>query len=96
VTLSAGSAMVAGAAPAHAAGVWLVRYDPNTVLVPVKRGENTGKTLPIKNVVRELTRLGDWSGGQKSYAIPAGPAGLKAAVLVQAGTGGPILAAAKG
>jgi hypothetical protein len=96
VTLSAGSAVVAGAAPAHAAGVWLVRYDPNTVLVPVKRGENTGKTLPIKNVVRELTRLGDWSGGQKSYAIPAGPAGLKAAVLVQAGTGGPILAAAKG
>ena len=95
VTLGAGAAVVSGAAPAHAAGVWLVRYDPATELVPVKRGENTRKTLPIKNVVRELTRLGDWSGGQKSYAVPAGPAGLKTAILVQVGTGGPILAAAK-
>jgi hypothetical protein len=43
-----------------------------------------------------LTRLGDWSGGQKSFAIPAGPAGLKTAVFVQSGPGGPILAAAKG
>jgi hypothetical protein len=96
VSLTAASVMVSGAAPSRPASVWLVRYDPNIVLVPVKRGENTGKTLPIKNVVRELTRLGDWVGGQKTYAIPAGPAGLKSAVLVQAGTGGPILAAAKG
>ena len=41
-------------------------------------------------------RLGDWAGGQKTFAIPAGPAGLKTAILVQSGTGGPILAAAKG
>ena len=96
VTLTGGSVAVAGAAPRRAAEVWLVRYDPNIVQVPVKRGENTGKTLPHKNVVRELTRLGDWNGGTKSYAVPAGPAGLKTAILVQAGTGGPILAAAKG
>jgi hypothetical protein len=96
LSLTAASVAVSGAALKRPADVWLVRYDPNTVMVPVKRGENTGKTLPIKNVVRELTRLGDWAGGQKSYAIPAGPAGLKTAVLVQAGTGGPILAATKG
>ena len=96
VTLAAGSVAIAGAAPAHAADVWLVRYDPNTVQVPVKRGENTGKTLPIRNVVRELTKLGGWAGGSKTYAVPAGPAGLKTAILVQAGSGGPILAAAKG
>ena len=72
-----------------------MRYDPGVQQVPVKRGENTGKTLPIKNVVRQLTRLGDWSGGARTYAIPAGPAGLKTAILVQAGRGGPILAAAK-
>jgi hypothetical protein len=88
--------VVNGPAPAKAAGVWLVRYDPSVQQIPVRRGENTGKTLPIKNAVKELTRLGDWTGGEKAYALPAGPANLKTAVLVQLGTGGPILAAAKG
>jgi hypothetical protein len=95
LTLHGASLAIAGAAPARAADVWLVRYDPNTVQVAIRRGENGGKTLPIKNVVRELTRLGDWNGGARSYALPAGPAGLKTAILVQAGTGGPILAAAR-
>jgi hypothetical protein len=95
LTLTPAGVAIAGAAPARAADVWLVRYDPNIVQVPVKRGENTGKTLPHKNVVRELTRLGAWSGGAKTYAIPVGPAGLKTAVLVQSGPGGPILAAAR-
>jgi hypothetical protein len=96
VTLRATGVAIAGPAPRRAADVWLVRYDPNTVQVPIRRGENDGKTLPHKNVVRELTRLGDWNGGQRSYAIPTSPAGLKTAILVQAGPGGPILAAAKG
>ena len=96
VDLAGASVAVSGQAPHGPASVWLVRYDPNTVQVPIRRGENTGRTLPHKNVVRELTRLGDWAGGQKTFAIPAGPAGLKTAILVQSGTGGPILAAAKG
>jgi hypothetical protein len=95
VTFTTTGAIVTGAAPRHAADVWLVRYDPNIVQVPVKRGENTGKTLPHKNVVRELTRLGQWSGGPKTYAVAPAPTGLKSAILVQAGPGGPILAAAK-
>ena len=73
---------------------WCAR--PQCRQVSIRRGENGGKTLPIKNVVRELTRLGDWNGGAKRYAVPAGPAGLKTAILVQASSGGPILAAAKG
>ena len=96
VTLQAASVSISGAAPRQAADVWLVRYDPNIVQVPIKRGENTGKTLPHRNVVRELTRLGAWSGGPHSYPVPAGRAGLNTAILVQSGTGGPILAAAKG
>jgi hypothetical protein len=95
VSLGAGNVAIAGPAPARLADVWLVRYDPNVVQVPIKRGENGGKTLAVKNAVRELTRLGGWTGGEKTYAVPAGPAGLKTAVLVQAGSGGPILAAAK-
>jgi hypothetical protein len=96
VTLRGAEASVAGAAPSQAADVWLVRYDPNIVQVPIRRGENGGKTLPHKNVVRELTRLGEWSGGPRSYHVPDGPSNLKTAILVQAGTGGPILAAARG
>jgi hypothetical protein len=96
VSLAAGHVAISGAAPAHAADVWLVRYDPNIEQVPIKRGENGGKTLAIKHAVRELTRLGDWTGGAKSFAVPAGPNGLKTAILVQSGPGGPILAAAKG
>ena len=95
VSLMANTVSVSGAAPKRAAAVWLVRYDPNVEQIPVKRGENNGKTLPIKNAVRQLVRLGEWSGGAKSFSAPAGPAGLKTAVLLQAGPGGPILAAAK-
>jgi hypothetical protein len=73
-----------------------VRYDPNIVQVPIRRGENGGLTLPHKNVVRSLTRLGDWAGAAKTYALPTPPAsGLRSAILVQAGPGGPILAAAR-
>ena len=59
---------------------------PDIVQVPIKRGENGGKTLPHKNVVRELVKLGAWSGKAQSYALPAGGrADLKTAILVQAG-----------
>lgn len=96
VALHGATVEVHGPTTVHPADVWLVRYDPNVVQVPVKRGENTGKTLPHKNVVRELTRLGAWSGGSATFQASPGPAGLKTAVLIQAGHGGPILAAAKG
>jgi hypothetical protein len=96
VTRAGGGVAIDGAAPAQAAQVWLVRYDPNIEQVPIKRGENGGKTLAIKDAVRVLTRLGDWSGGPRRFAVPAGPAGLNTAILIQAGPGGPILAAAKG
>ena len=95
VALNGDTVALSGAAPARPATVWLVRYDPNIEQIPIKRGENTGKTLPIKNAVRELKRLGEWSGGDRRFAAPAGPAGLRTAVLIQAGPGGPILAAAK-
>ena len=45
--------------------------------------------------MRQLVRLGDWTGAAASFALPAGTAGLANAVLVQQGTGGPIVAARK-
>ena len=86
-----------GPVPDQAANVWLVRYDPRVREVPIRRGENGGKTLPHKNIVVEFTSLGHWSGRSASYRIPP-PAtpGLATAILVQTGVAGPILAAAKG
>ena len=96
ITATSGSATVtAGVAPRAGADVWLVRYDPRTVRVPVKAGENTGKTLSIRNVVRSLTRLGTWDGPQATFRYPAAAAGLNSVVIVQSRDGGPILAAAR-
>ncbi len=78
------------------AEVWLVRYDPRTQNVPIGAGENSGVTIAHKNIVREMTRLGDWSGPAQTYPVHGGsnPA-WRAAVLLQQKNGGAILAALK-
>ncbi len=95
VDIADGRVTVSGTGSATHADVWLVRYDPNVVQVAIRAGENGGRTLPHKNVVRQLVRLGDWSGSTRSYALPTSQGGLKMAVLVQDGRGGSILAAAR-
>ena len=71
--------------------MWLVRYDPKTRNVPIAAGENSGRTLPHRDIVRELTKLGEWAGPAASYPLPAaGEPGLSSAILVQRGTGGTI------
>jgi hypothetical protein len=94
-TVAVGKGEGAGAA-SQSADVWLVRYDPNIVQVPIARGENGGQTLPHKNVVKALVKLGVWNGSPATYRIPA-DANIqwRVAVLVQAGPGGAILAAAR-
>lgn len=79
---------------ADGADVWLVRYDPNLVEVPIGRGENTGETLPHIHVVHSLARLGAWSGQAVSYALPVSADKLKTAILVQRKQGGAILSVA--
>ena len=83
------------------ADVWLVRYDPAERTVKVSTGDNKGKTVVQDNVVRELVRLGGWSGAARRLRVPppakpldpAEPP-LKSVVLVQGVKGGPLLAAA--
>lgn len=85
-----------GAAQSNAdADIWLVRYDPRTVNVPVSAGENRGATLPHRNVVKELTHLGTWKGAALNFALPSAAPGLSTVILVQVANGGAILAAAK-
>jgi len=87
----------AGPRPSAAADVWLVRYDPRVLQVPIRAGENGGKTLPHKDIVRELVRVGGWNGAAEALRLPpAGMGGLVTVILVQAPKGGPILAAGRG
>ena len=91
-----GSGVVSIGAGVGLAQIWLVRFDPRMVQVPIARGENGGRTLPHRNVVKELTALGSWNGRPVSFALPtASDAVLRTAILVQAGSGGRILAAAR-
>jgi len=86
-----------GRAGKGGADVWLVRYDPTTQSVQVKRGDNKGRTVVERNVVRELTRLGAWNGRSKAFRLPKPDAdGLKTVVIVQAAHGGRILAVKTG
>lgn len=76
--------------------VWLVWYDPRVVEVPIRRGENGGRTLPHRNVVRDVIHLGLCSGAQTRLKLPTPPdPSLRGAILVQQRDGGPIVAAAR-
>lgn len=69
---------------------------PSTIAVPIRAGENSGRTIAHRNVVRSITALGSWRGMPFSVAAPAsGDPKLQSAVLVQVGTGGPIVAATR-
>ena len=96
LALSGTKVRVGAGAVRGGADVWMVRYDPRLVQVPVRRGENGGKTLPHRNVVKQLVRLGAWSGAPETLRLPseADPA-LRTAVFIQLPKGGAILAAAK-
>ncbi len=91
-----GSRIAIGAAPAaKSATVWLVDYDPRLVNVPIRAGENGGRTLPHRDIVKRLTPLGNWTGTATSFTRAPALPGTSQAVLVQAGTGGAIVAATK-
>jgi hypothetical protein len=86
-----------GRGPIPRSDVWLVRYDPAERSVKVKAGDNKGKTVVQRYVVRELTRLGLYTGGTKTYPVPKASApGLNTVVLVQGVRGGRIRGVAQG
>lgn len=80
------------------AGVWVIAFS-RAAAVPIERGENTGKTVTYANVVRGVTRVGDWSGSAVTLSAPLSvtqqPNADAYVVLVQTDQhrrGGPILA----
>ena len=78
------------------ATVWLVQYDPRTLTVPIRAGENGGRSLDHRNVVRSLAALGQWNGAAVSFNVPApSDSNYRSAILVQQGKGGRIVAATR-
>ena len=74
------------------AEVWLIRYDPRSVEVTVRAGDNRGETVVQKNVVRQMQRLGVWRGTPRAVRLPTPiEDGLKTAVVVQGPRGGRVL-----
>lgn len=96
VTVASGRVAIAAGKAARPANVWLIRYDPRVQNVPIRAGENAGRTLPHRNIVRQVHLLGKWSGAAANFAMTAAadPA-YRSAILVQDGPGGAILAAKK-
>ena len=89
VTIGSGSAR-------RPATVWLVYYDPRVQNVPIRAGENGGRTLPHRNIVRSLRMLGSWNGTPAAFDIAAAAdSAFRAAILVQDGKGGSIVAASR-
>jgi hypothetical protein len=88
--------VIIGAGQGGPATVLVVTYDPRVRAVPVRAGENTGRTLPHRNIVTSLREAGVWSGTPLHVAVSAPKdSALRSAVLLQKGAGGPLLAAAR-
>jgi hypothetical protein len=77
------------------ANVWLLRYDPRTHNVAIRSGENNGRTLPHKNIVRSLVKLGEWKGTNTSFKLPAEPIRQFNTVILVQRTGAREIIAAK-
>lgn len=91
VSDSAGKVSVLLGSGRGAGTAWLFGFDPMRTTV-VRGGENIGATINEVNVVRSITRLGDWHGQRIALHMRM-PAGTRFAVVLQ-GADGEILAAA--
>jgi len=72
------------------ADLWLVHFDHRHE-TNIKSGENAGRTLAYRHVVRDIKHLGDWRGERRRIAWPP-RIGYGIALLVQLRGDGTILA----
>lgn len=81
---------------AGTAGIWLLRVRDQQATRP-SGGENKGKNLVNHNIVREVRRVGDWSGGKATVDVTGYTLeeGFSCVVLVQTARPGPIIGAAR-
>jgi len=85
-----------GRPPRGGAEILAVIYQPGLQTVEVRQGDNRGQQVRHVNVVREVRRLGDWSGRPVLFALPGDSSSEdNVVVLVQAKVDRRILSAAR-
>jgi hypothetical protein len=95
-TITAANGSVTIGAGKGGGDILLIHYDPRSQLVSIRAGENGGRKLPHKNIVRQLTTLGSWNGKAASFKLPTKrDAAWQSVVIVQTKKTGPVLAAQK-
>lgn len=77
------------------ADVWVMHFSPGAEHRLISAGSNAGVEMVHFNVVRAIAHAGEWPGGRAIFETPAPDAGQSSAVLVQAGPGGRLIAAAR-
>lgn len=95
--ISQDSILITGTDYHDTALILLVKYIAKPADVCIQRGENGGRTLPHRNVVTDVCEIGRWTrdGGDMKLQEPTLEKGEEGVILIQAGTGGPIVGAAK-
>lgn len=85
-----------GRPPRGGAEILAVVYQPGLQTVEVRQGDNRGQAVRHVNVVREVRRLGDWTGRPVLFALPGDSSSEdNVVVLVQAKADRRILSAAR-
>ncbi|KAH7109521.1 thioredoxin-like protein [Dactylonectria macrodidyma] len=79
--------------------ILLVLYNSRDEVVKIGKGPNKGKKVNHRNLVTNIIKIGQWTGGNLMVPLPSPKSSMKpgedAAILVQQGPGGPIVAVAK-
>ncbi|MBI4182444.1 MAG: DUF1223 domain-containing protein [Proteobacteria bacterium] len=89
------SVRVAAGEVAKPADVFVMFFDDRQK-VAVERGENAGSVLEYSSVVRDVRRVGAWTGAPLEVEVDmAGAKGENCAVIVQSAGLGPVLGAAR-
>lgn len=94
LTLHEDGRVEVGAAPSVTADLVFVTYIPGDQSVPVARGENSGRTLTVTNVVTSVTVLGRYDGKAAAFARDL-RSGEAYAVILQKPEYGAIITAAR-
>ncbi|KAF7555102.1 hypothetical protein G7Z17_g2457 [Cylindrodendrum hubeiense] len=79
--------------------ILLVLYNSGDEVVKIGKGPNKGKKVNHRNVVTNVIRIGQWSGGDLTAPLPSPKSSMEpgqdAVILIQEGAGGQIVAVAK-
>jgi hypothetical protein len=84
-----------GPALEASADVWVMHFTPGVQTRQITAGGNAGIEMTHYNTVRAIAHAGQWTGGRATLTAAAPPDDQASAVLVQASSGGRLIAATR-